>query len=636
MRTPLLTLTAAALAAGTLALGPAAPSDAVGGIDGGNISGSGDVPTSVDVAAFGRGDAVAAWSRPVPGGTKVYAAIATDGVWAAPKAVTAAAVTDAHDVRAVANDAGDLAVVWNQTTGGEQKVRGARHLAGGGWDGSTLLSPAVDVTTVTDLDAGMDDAGRVHVAYKAAYAGTPRVRTASWKKGAAPVLDALANWTWFPSLDVNPSGQVLLSYYDGSKIQVTRRTASLGWLAPTPVAWPDSVVGASEAVLAEDGRGAVAIGGWDGPHLRAAVVRVSAAGSLGAAKIVSPPGSDAVHRHLAMSPDGVLQATWSAFENPGNVIRVARALPGKDFTAPSLAQGSLDSAQDHVSLVSDAGVQVVAHRNDDRLTLRHRSNPILTFSTYDAGATNGPFAAAMDERGDVVVAGVVENGFSSYVEADWLDVAGPTSAVTAPGPQVLATSFDVTWKVADALSGAKSSDVHRTSAAWNSGEFATPALVDEDVTTGEHHVDGGLGRTYCFEVQSVDKAGNLGPRSARRCTAVPLDDTALLGSGWTRSAKAGQFNGTWTSTTTKGRTLSRPGVRAKRLALVANRFPDGGQVEVRWNGTLLRKISLQGTTAARQVLPIITWSGLHTGTVTIKVLSPDGRRVRIDGMVVAK
>lgn len=640
MRTQLLGLAAAALTAGTLSLLPSAPAQAVGGINGGNISGSGDIPNSVDVAAFGSGDAIAAWARPVPGGTKVYAAIATNGVWAAPKAVTAAAVTDAHDVQAVANDEGDLAVVWNQTTGGEHKVRGSRYLDNDTWDGSTLLSPATGIETVTHLGADVDGAGRVHLAYQAEDEDINTVRATIWKKGASPVFDDFGAHTSYPSIDVNPAGAVLLSYHrpnNSGTAMVTRRNASLGWLGPKPVAWPGSASNESMVALADDGRGAVVIGGADEGKARAVVAKVTAAGDLGAANPVSAAGLHAGDRQLAISPNGTLQASWTAFENGSTyVIRQATAQPDAGFGAAGLAQSATTTHQPHVGLVSDRRFQTIVHNDDGALTMRYRTNPALSFATHGAGPTNGAFAADMDRNGDVVAVGVVENGFSSYVEGEWLDLAGPKSSVTGPGAQVVSKAFDVTWSAADSLSGVKTSDVISSSAAWNSATFSDPKVVGDNLAAGPHHVSGGLGRTYCYEVQSVDKANNLGQRSTRKCTAVPLDDKALLGSGWSRTAKSGQFNGTWTTTSTKGRTLTRTGIKATRLALVANRLPNGGLVEVRWNGTLVRKISLKGTAATKKVLPIVTWGTVHTGTLKIKVISATGRPVRIDGLVVAK
>ncbi len=638
MRTQLLGLTTAALAVSSLALGLSAPAQAVGGIDGGNISTSGDVPTSVDVAAFGAGDALATWTKPVVGGTKVYAAIATDGVWGSPQAVTAAPVTDAHDAHAVANANGDLAVVWNQTIGGEQKVRGSRYLANGTWDGSTLLSASTDISTVDSIDAGMDAAGRVHVAFDTEHSGADRIQTSVWAKGGTPVVDNFGYHTFDPSLDVNAAGDVLLSYYDNESgedtIMVTRRNASLGWLGPKPIVWLGDTQNETEAELADDGSGAVMFGGVEAAKTRAIVVRVSPNGTLGNIELVSPTGVGTSYRDLAVSPNGTMQATWTAFEG-GNtyVIRAAVAKPGQGFGTAALAEPKTITSQPHVSLVSDGADQVVVHNDADQLTVRHHTNPVLPWGQYDAGATNGAFAADMDREGNVVAVGVVENAFNSYVQADFLDIAGPAAAVTAPGAVVGSPSFDVAWKVTDSLSGVKSTDVMVRTAAWNSG-FGPQQVIADNTTTTSQPFAGTFGSTHCFQAQGTDKAGNLGFRSPERCTTVPLDDTALVGTKWKRTTKAGAFNNTATVTKKKGRKLTLTGIQARHLDLILTKATKGGKVKVYWNGTAVKTINLKGT--GQVTVPVLDLGSVQTGTLKIKVVSKNGRKVTIDGIVAAK
>lgn len=55
-----------------------------------------------------------------------------------------------------------------------------------------------------------------------------------------------------------------------------------------------------------------------------------------------------------------------------------------------------------------------------------------------------------------------------------------------------------------------------------------------------------------------------------------------------------------------------------------------------WGNTTLKTISLKGTAANKVIIPIVTWAGLHTGTVKIMVVSESGKSVRIDGLVIAK
>ncbi|WGX98571.1 hypothetical protein [Nocardioides sp. L-11A] len=635
MRTQLLGLTAAALAAGTLSLGVATPAQAVGGIDGGNISGSGDVPDSVDVAAFGSGDAVAAWARPVPGGTKVYAAIATDGAWGAAKSVTAAPVTAAHDVHVAANDRGDAVVVWTQTILGEERIRGSRLLANGTWDGSAPLSG--DVDTVNSTDVAMDGAGRVYVAAGVEIGPVHAVHATTWTPGQAPQHDQVDGMGVNPSIDVSPDGNALVAYRgytDGEYVaSVSRRTPTTGWTTPDDATWPGDVVADVKAGVGDDGSGTILFGGFDAGKILAVSSGVTAAGEVTGFDIVSPSGVGTTQRALHVSPNGRAVATWSTFVDNDYAVSIAAHQPGSDWGAASTVESDTVTSTVTVPLVSDRGAQVVVHNDADRLTLRHRTNPVLLFNEYDAGATDGPFAADMDREGNVVAAGIVENGFSSYVEADFLDVAGPTAQLTAPGAQAAAPGFDVAWSVTDSLSGVKGTDVMVRSAAWNGG-FGPQQVIANDVTTSSQPFAGAFGGTYCFEVQGVDKANNLGFRSGERCTTVPLDDTALTGKKWKRVAQAGAFNNTATTAKKKGRKLVIDGVQARHLALMVTKAKKGGKIKVTWNGTLLKKISLKG--AGRSTVTLADFAGVQGGTLKIKVVSKNGRKVTVDGLVAAK
>lgn len=638
MRTKLLGLAAAALTAGTLALGPtAAPAQAIGGLDSGNISGTGNLPTDVAVVATTPGDGIAAWVRPAPGGAVIQASRVDNGDWAPPMNVTPAAVTTAEDLQLIGNTKGDVVAVWTQFVDGEDAVRGARYLGGGQWGGAATLSPP-GLTVLHSFDAAIDDAGQVQVATGIQDGPSTEVHLAIWLKGKAPAVALLSQQASGPSIAMTPGGDSVLAWAAAgspSKVRVARRSVTGAWTAPDDVVWPDTVNGIDVGV-ADDGRATVAFYGFDDGYPRVVTSDISPTGEASAVDVVTPAGLSAGPFDFEVAPDGRATVSWVNWDNGTESLRMASRPAGGDFNGYSTVQSGMPAKPHSAVFARSTGSQVVVHDSGDKLTFRYRGNPAFTFSTYAAGTADGLFAADADSRGNVVAASVVDNGASSYVQADWLDVSGPSSSVTGPGAQVVSKAFDVTWSAADSLSGVKTSDVISSSAAWNSATFSDPKVVGDNLAAGPHHVSGGLGRTYCYEVQSIDKANNLGQRSTRKCTAVPLDDTALLGSGWSRTAKSGQFNGTWTTTSTKGRTLTRTGIKATRLALVANRVGNGGLVEVRWNGTLVRKISLKGTAATKKVLPIVTWGTVHTGTLKIKVISASGRPVRIDGLVVAK
>ncbi len=637
MRTQLLGLAAAALTAGTLAL-PTSPAQAIGGLDSGTISATGTLPTAVAVAGTTSGDAMAAWVRPAPGGFRIQASQGTDGAFALPVNVTPAAVTSATDLQLVANNEGDVAALWIQTIDGDEVVRGARYVGGGQWDGATTLS-TVGVTDVDGFDAGIDGAGNVLVLSAIEDGPSDEVHLAVWPHGQdAAAVSPFANQATDATLAVNEAGRAVLAWSSAgvvNKVRVTTRGANGAFTPIDEVPFPNNTMNL-EAGIADDGRATVAFLGIDNGAFRLAASDIDLDGEAGFAHMISPAGLQAEPYSFEVARDGRATASWVSTVDGAEALRMASRAPGGSFGGYSTVQTGLSAKVPSLAFARTNGAQVVVHASGSQLTLRHRSNPAFTFATYAAGPADGPFAADADSQGNVVAVSVVDNGGSSYVQGDWLDTTAPTAAVTAPGAQVVAKAFDVTWSATDSLAGVKTTDVISSSAAWNSATFSDPKVVGDNLATGPFHQSAGFGRTYCYEVQSIDKANNLGQRSARKCTAVPLDDTALLGSGWSRAAKSGQFNGTWTTTSTKGRTLTRAGIKAKRLALVANRVPNGGLVEVRWNGTLLKKVSLKGSAATKKVYPIVTWAGLHTGTLTIKVISASGRPVRIDGLVVAK
>ncbi|WP_435771829.1 hypothetical protein [Nocardioides sp. SYSU DS0651] len=641
MRKQILGLTSlAVIAAGTAAVGLAgAPAQAVAGYDAGNISGTGALPTDVDVVATGDGDAVAAWVRPVVGGVRVYAAHATDGDWSAPVNVTPAPVTSAEDLHLAASTKGDVVAVWTQVVNGEERVRGSRYLGGGTWDGSATLSTHT-TTAIGETAVGMDDAGRVHVAVAAEIDATDPLLAAMWPKGGAPQFTQIDSYGAEPSLDVAPDGAVLVGYkglHQGeSAIEVSRRTATSSWSAPDAASWPDNAFSV-DVGIADDGAGTVVFVGKDGADNRVVSSKVSTSGTVGGPDIVSLAGWTASKPAVHVSPDGTAIASWADFDGEDYRLLSAVRPPTAGFGAPGVVQAGTVSSTDSEPFLTGTGRQAVVHDDGGQLTFRYRTSPLLPAGTYAAGpADDGLFAADADRRGNVVAVGVSAAGNSSFVQADHLDMGGPVATVTGPGPQVVSTSVPVTWTATDTIAGVKNTDVIVSSAPWNSGTFSNPTVVGDNQLASPYGFKGSFGRTYCFEVQSVDNANNLGARSAKRCTAVPLDDLSLKGSGWNRKKKSGHFNGTLTFTSTKGKVLTRTGVRARRLVLVAAKAPNGGKVQVTWNGKSIGTISLKGTAAKKKAIGIETFSKVRVGTVKIKVVSASGRPVHIDGLVVSK
>src|SRR4029079_1945358 len=86
----------------------------------------------------------------------------------------------------------------------------------------------------------------------------------------------------------------------------------------------------------------------------------------------------------------------------------------------------------------------------------------------------------------------------------------------------------------------------------------------------------------------------------------------------------------------QGATLTRTGVHARRIALVATTCASCGSVRVYWGSTLLRTIDLRSATRVnRKVIPVATFASLRSGTLSIRVGSKNAP-VIVDGMVLRR
>ncbi len=127
------------------------------------------------------------------------------------------------------------------------------------------------------------------------------------------------------------------------------------------------------------------------------------------------------------------------------------------------------------------------------------------------------------------------------------------------------------------------------------------------------------------------------PWTAETCTAVPLDDRSLARSrGWTRITGAAYYRSTAVRGYGFGRSLTRTGVVAKRVALVASTCPTCGSVKVYWNGVRVRTISLRSSTSrSKVILGALSFSSVRTGTLKL-VVGTSSRRVTVDGIAISR
>ena len=236
-------------------------------------------------------------------------------------------------------------------------------------------------------------------------------------------------------------------------------------------------------------------------------------------------------------------------------------------------------------------------------------------------------------------------------DPDWQPASAPVDA-TAPTVPVLAaptarfqkaTSFQVTWSSTDngaPLGGFNGGTYYLRVRSANSttAAFAPHTWWLKATPSKQGTFAGVKGVTYCFSAMARDKSGNVSAWSAERCTAVPHDDAPMLASaGWTRvaSGASGYYANSYSASTTSGARLTMNNVRAKRLGLLVTKSPTAGTIQIAWNGTVLREVSLTATTTAtKSLIQLTPFASVQTGTVTVTVVS-SGKRVEIDGLGVS-
>ncbi|MGD9990591.1 MAG: TolB family protein [Candidatus Nanopelagicales bacterium] len=209
-----------------------------------------------------------------------------------------------------------------------------------------------------------------------------------------------------------------------------------------------------------------------------------------------------------------------------------------------------------------------------------------------------------------------------------VDAAAPAASPAAAPRTLTSSTWRLSWSGKDAGSGVASYDV-----AWrySGGTWKSPSAWS--ATTAKSVVlPVAAAKTYCWHVRARDKAGNVGPWSAERCSRTPYDDRALSASStWARRTGSGYLFGTLTSTSISGaRATSNASVSGTRVDLVVTRCPACGSVDVYIGSTKVGRISTAGPQASRVLVTLRAGSKLSGRLVVIA----RGGMVNIDGYAV--
>jgi hypothetical protein len=244
--------------------------------------------------------------------------------------------------------------------------------------------------------------------------------------------------------------------------------------------------------------------------------------------------------------------------------------------------------------------------------------------------TNGHFVS------DIYTTTTGGTGFSSAIPR--CDTTPPAVTVTPVARATTASSGTVSFH-ADDPSGVAAYDVSWRRARYDGGYGAwqLPASWQKTTATKRTHWLA-AGYTYCFKVRAYDRLGNTSAWSLPTCTARTLDDRGLAaGARWQRSSGHRFYLDTVTSTTAHGAQAWLGDARVRSLGVVVTRCPTGGSIRVSIAGAVVGDVDLHAAVRHRQRLVLLPpMSGLQSGKVVIKVTSPTGQLVQLDGIVLSR
>jgi hypothetical protein len=633
MRNQILGATAAILGASVLSIGlPTAPTHGAAWQPLDKIPFPAGNPSEVEIVSTGDGDAIAA---AIINGA-VHATTAIDGKWVGYDEVRGA--VGATGLVLTANDDGEAAIGWEENVSGDQRLRVSRQVSPTSWTGLQLLTP-VGTDVVGTAELGMAGNGRVIAAATVDEGDIDnKLITTEWAANGIltkpHVLSAADAWN--ASLDVNEKGEALVAWnYIGlidDVLTVARRSAAGTWNTGNSTHNSGNIAASPDVALSDNGQGQVVYAVVKNGFYVAETSRILPTGAVQEAEYASPLDEHVYEPSVDINATGSALFTWVAKKNALTNVRYSTAADAAYPGASQILSNASVDTVDPTARISDSGLRVIQYGGGGYVTTHYRTGGVQPFVASPTGNGFSPVHAVdVDDEGNAIMAGFKPGGL---VYGRFLDATGPTVNLPALPLNTIATNIKVDWTMQDSLSTIPGTDVYATAAAWNQAAHGAPSVVVDNAAGTQTSVPAEPGTSYCIQVRPTDAANNS-TTTDKRCTTVPLDDRSLNGTGWNEANEAGNFRSTLTTTTVKGRTLSRANIKAKRLSLVVRKVSNGGTVRVTFAGDVLGSYSLKGT-GKKKVINLETFPTVKTGTLTIKVTSDTGKAVKIDGLVVAK
>jgi hypothetical protein len=399
---------------------------------------------------------------------------------------------------------------------------------------------------------------------------------------------------------------------------------------------PRTVPGAPTAVIGTPANNSVAVS-WSAPALNGGSPVMSYTAR------VSPGGSTCTTSVLTCTIGGLINGAPYTFTvtatnvaGPGVASAASAAVTPRTVpTAPLTVTATRGTGQAHVSWaapISNGGNAIIGYTVTSSPGGKTCTSAGL--SCWVTGLTNGtPYTFTVRATNN---AGTGIPSTASTAVTPSAVVVRPTATITPLALYRSTTTVTVTWGAIPGSAPVTNFDVRYRVAPWN-GTFGTWITGLAATTTTVGTLAATAGNTYCFIVIAHASDGGTSAATAETCTVVPLDDRSLARAGtWSLGTGTAYYNHTFARSATSGAKLTRTGVVAKRIAIVATTCSTCGSVRVYWGTTLLKTISLHSTTTAnRKIIAVTTFSSVRTGTLSLRVYG-SGHNVVIDGVAITR
>ena len=322
---------------------------------------------------------------------------------------------------------------------------------------------------------------------------------------------------------------------------------------------------------------------------------------------------------------------------------------GETYTATFANDGPDDATDVHASIALPPGATGVSVASG---TITCNTGTAVTCSlgtlepgdsaivkvTLNAPATPGPVQSTAGVTGarldwdtsnnNVSLKGVVAPVRDSTVPAG-LRLGGVGAKDPLARAFQLSRALHLGWSATDAGSGVVNYDLRVRTARIRGGFGPYRSLRTATLGRSLTYV-GKPGTTACFGLRASDASGNTSAWTPDRCTAFPLA-AATLGhpTTWTKGP-IGPLGGS-TLRTKASSPLHLAAVRARRLAIVAERCPGCGTIVVRFAGHRVATLRLGGRRLHEALLLIAPFTTARSGALTINSTTP-GRPVQVDAV----